>query len=59
MQKKVQEKQPTRREKGFGFMALSESHDYNLSLELNKDVLLLRRSGMQKWRNDNGGFKRV
>ena len=42
MQKKVQEKQPTRREKGFGFMALSDSDDYNLSLELNKDVLLLR-----------------
>ena len=48
MKKKVQEKQPTRREKCFGFMALSESHDYNLSLELNKDVLLLRSSGMQK-----------
>lgn len=28
--------------KGFGFMALSESHDYNLSLDINKDVLLLR-----------------
>ena len=40
-------------------MALSESHDYNLSLELNKDVLLLRSSGTQKWRNDNGGFKTV